>query len=104
LTQTSEKPTLNSLYGIFPEKEAKSVSSASQKAEFNPNLGEADPGGLGASPQKKSLQKKKQKALVPLRRILSLTQISAEPTLGVWGLAPRRTLHAVFFVFGQKVV
>jgi hypothetical protein len=64
LTQTSEKPTLNSLYGIFPEKEAKSVSSASQKAEFNPNLGEADPGGLGASPQKKIKGSRFTKSLV----------------------------------------
>jgi hypothetical protein len=63
--QTSAKPTLgvwgrapkrlfdyssNSLLH-FPEKEAKSVCSASQKVMGCPNLGEADPGGLGACPQ-----------------------------------------------------
>jgi hypothetical protein len=36
---------------LFPEKEAKSDSSASQKTVHSPKLGEADPGGLGASPQ-----------------------------------------------------
>jgi hypothetical protein len=44
----------NSSSGIFlfPEKETKSVSSASQKVMGYPKLGEADPGGLGACPQK----------------------------------------------------
>jgi hypothetical protein len=48
---------------LFQEKEAKSISSASQKTakalvplrrrQFGyPNLGEADPGGLGACPQR----------------------------------------------------
>jgi hypothetical protein len=36
---------------LFPEKEAKSVCSASQKVTSSPKLGEADPGGLGACPQ-----------------------------------------------------
>jgi hypothetical protein len=36
---------------LFQEKEAKSVSSASQKVIPYLNLGEADPGGLGACPQ-----------------------------------------------------
>jgi hypothetical protein len=36
---------------LFPEKEAKSVVSASQKTVGYPTLGEADPGGLGACPQ-----------------------------------------------------
>jgi hypothetical protein len=36
---------------LFPEKEAKSVSSASQKTMGCLNLGEADPGGLGACPK-----------------------------------------------------
>jgi hypothetical protein len=31
---------------LFPEKEAKSISSASQKLIGYPNLGEADPGGV----------------------------------------------------------
>jgi hypothetical protein len=39
---------------LFPEKEAKSVSSASQKVMGYPNFGEADPGGLGACSQQKS--------------------------------------------------
>jgi hypothetical protein len=39
---------------LFPEKEAKSVSSASQKTMGSPKLGEADPGGLGACPQQNS--------------------------------------------------
>jgi hypothetical protein len=63
-TQTSAKPT-QGVWGrapkentvksilLFPEKEAKSVCSASQKTIGYPNLGEADPGGLGASPQGK---------------------------------------------------
>jgi hypothetical protein len=71
LTQTSAKPTQGGLGGVppkktnqsrdillFPEKEAKSVSSASQKA------------GL-------------------------LTENSAKPTKGVWGLAPS---------FGPKII
>jgi hypothetical protein len=38
---------------LFPEKEAKSVCSASQKISY-PKLDEADPGGLGACPQQTS--------------------------------------------------
>jgi hypothetical protein len=59
---------------LFPEKEAK--SDILQKTAFYPKLGEADPGGWGASPQVTNssnrvlffFQKKKQKALVQLRR------------------------------------
>jgi hypothetical protein len=86
----------------------KKHSSASQKTVSNPNLGEADPGGLGRAPRRTLyvafffFQKKKQKALVLLRRRLSPTQISAKPTLGVWGRAPRRTLYVVFFFFQKK--
>jgi hypothetical protein len=62
-SSAKQKPFLGSQLGLapkkhsssrdllFPEKEAKSVSSASQKNMGHPNLGEADPGGLGASPQ-----------------------------------------------------
>jgi hypothetical protein len=77
----------------------KKRSPASQKTVSNPNLGEADPGGLGRAPRRTLyvafffFQKKKQKALVLLRRRLSPTQISAKPTLGVWGRAPRRALN-----------
>jgi hypothetical protein len=79
---------------LFPGKEAKSVCSASQKTVGCSNLGEADPGGLGACPQKNStvngffFSRKEAKALVLLRRMLGLTQTSAKPTLGVWGRAP----------------
>jgi hypothetical protein len=121
-TQCSAKPTLgvwglpprkrahkNTIWAddtlLFPEKEAKSVCSASQKAIPYPNLGEADPGGLGACPQEKEhtkalfglmilffFQKKKQKAFVLLRRRPFHTQRSAKPTLGVWGRAPSKTI------------
>jgi hypothetical protein len=37
------------IFLLFPEKEAKSVV---MKTIFYPELGEADPGGLGACPQK----------------------------------------------------
>jgi hypothetical protein len=59
----SAKPTLR-VWGACPQqtstvsgfllfqKRSKSVSSASQKIMGCPNLGEADPGGLGACPQK----------------------------------------------------
>jgi hypothetical protein len=40
---------------LFPEKEAKSVSSASQKVRPYPKLGEADPGGFGGRAPKKHL-------------------------------------------------
>jgi hypothetical protein len=62
-TQNSAKPT-QGVWGraprkpnpyedilLFPEKEAKTVCSASQKTLGGPNLSEADPGGLGACPQ-----------------------------------------------------
>jgi hypothetical protein len=68
---------------LFPEKEAKSVCSASQKSNTYPNLGEADPGGSGGVPPAKAIpfffQKKKQKAFVLLRRSLIHTQTSAKP-------------------------
>jgi hypothetical protein len=67
---------------------------------------EADPGGLEANPQRNNrpvdillildlialffFQKKKQKAFVLLRRKRSHTHTSAKPTLGVWGLAPKK--------------
>jgi hypothetical protein len=82
---------------LFPEKEAKSVCSASQKAMGYPNLGEADPGGSGGlAPQKTPydlqpvvifffFQKKKQKAFVLLRRRPWATQTSAKPTQGGLG-------------------
>jgi hypothetical protein len=54
---------------LFPEKEAKSVSSSSQKTTLFPNLGEADPGILRACHQRPIhlvelffFQRKKQKA------------------------------------------
>jgi hypothetical protein len=54
---------------LFPEKEAKSVVLLRRRFG-DPKLGEADPGGLGASPQRLHrlvelffFQKKKQKAL-----------------------------------------
>jgi hypothetical protein len=56
--QNSAKPTLPrtnwfKVVLLFPEKEAKSISSASQKTLPYSKLGEADPGGLGACPQEK---------------------------------------------------
>jgi hypothetical protein len=37
--------------------------------------------------------RKEAKALVLLRRRSFLTQFSAKPTLGVWGLAPKKTTN-----------
>jgi hypothetical protein len=53
----------------FPEKEAKSGSSASQKTVHSPNLSEDDP-QANHSIGFFSFQKKKQKAVVLLRRRL----------------------------------
>jgi hypothetical protein len=73
-----------------------------------PNLGEADPGGSGGlAPQKTPydlqpvvifffFQKKKQKAFVLLRRRPWAAQVSAKPTLGVWGRAPRKNTQYIF--------
>jgi hypothetical protein len=80
----------------------------------DPKLGEADPGGLGACPQKilsvafskayssccKEVNsfceillfpEKEAKSVVPLRGRPWATQNSAKPTQGVWGHAPRKT-------------
>jgi hypothetical protein len=46
-------------------------------------------------------QKKKQKALVLLRRMV-WAQISAKPTLGVWGRAPKEETNLIIFFFFQK--
>jgi hypothetical protein len=45
--------THNGVILLFPEKEAKSVCS--RRYALNPKLGEADPGGLGACPQEKTV-------------------------------------------------
>jgi hypothetical protein len=42
-------------------------------------------------------QKKKQKALVLRRRRSSTAQISAKPTLGVWGHAPKKPTTLIVF-------
>jgi hypothetical protein len=66
LTQTSAKPTQGlvlcpkklipqSSILLFPEKEAKSVVPLRGRYFLTPNFGEADPGGLGACPQKRGL-------------------------------------------------
>jgi hypothetical protein len=53
-------------------------------------------------------QKKKQKAFVLLRRRALLTRNSAKPTLGVWGLAPKKnhsyssTVDDILFFFPEK--
>jgi hypothetical protein len=63
LASPQKSPPSNTL--LFPEKEAKSVVLLRRRPVLIPNLGEADPGGLGASPQGKPadfFQKKKQKA------------------------------------------
>jgi hypothetical protein len=92
---------------LFLEKEAKSVVLLRRRM-LNvgyPTLGEADPGGLGACPQKTALQlvkrlllkarsllflEKEAKSVVLLRRRMLATQPSAKPTLEVWGLAPKK--------------
>jgi hypothetical protein len=60
-----------------------------------PKLGEADPGGLGASPQEINhcctllFQEKEAKSVVLLRRRFGHPNLGdADP--GVWGLAPRK--------------
>jgi hypothetical protein len=45
--------------------------------------------------------RKEAKALVLLRRRQHQTQTSAKPTLGVWGLAPKKPTNLVIF-FSRK--
>jgi hypothetical protein len=63
---------------------------------FNPDLGEADPGGLGACPQVNNhlfFSRKEAKALVLLRRRQFLTKSSAKSTQGV---CPQVNNHLFF--------
>jgi hypothetical protein len=61
-------------YSSFSRKRSKKRCSASRKVVGYPNLGEADPGGLGACPQQNStlsgfllFPEKEAKSVVPLR-------------------------------------
>jgi hypothetical protein len=53
---------------LFPEKEAKSVCSASQKTMGYPTLGEADQGDLGACPTGQLVHMNRNKHMYPLFR------------------------------------
>jgi hypothetical protein len=112
---------------LFPEKEAKSVVPLRGRFLGYPTLGEADPGGLGACPQQNStsshfllystlshlllFQKKKQKALVLLRRRLMGYPNLGEADPGGLGACPQQKptaskliepIDVITFFFSQK--
>jgi hypothetical protein len=77
---------------LFLEKEAKSISSASQKISHTQNSAKPTLGGLGANSSSDIFLflEKEAKSIRSASRKISHTQNSAKPTLGVWGLAPRK--------------
>jgi hypothetical protein len=97
LTQISVKPTQGS-GGVPPTKlYVKPRSSFSRKRSkkrwfcfaegfVSSDLGEADPSGL-------LLFQKRSKSVGSASQKVSLAQISAKPTQGVWGRAPSKTLR-----------
>jgi hypothetical protein len=86
------------VFFFFQKKKQKALF---RFAEFlgNPNLGEADPGGLGACPQQNAqlssflLFQKRSKSVSSASQKAVDPQNSAKPTLGVWGRAPSKTLR-----------
>jgi hypothetical protein len=99
---------VHSSHFLLFQKRSKSVSSASQKVFLNPELGEADPGGLGAYPQQNStlshflLFQKRSKSVSSASQKVSLTQNSAKPTQGVWGRVPSKTALSHFLLFQKE--
>jgi hypothetical protein len=84
----------------FPEKKQKRWFCFAEETVGYPNLGEADPGGLGACPQQNStlrrflLFQKRSKSVGSASQKRQLgTQTSAKPTQWVLGRAPSKTLR-----------
>jgi hypothetical protein len=93
---------------LFPEKEAKSVSSASQKIIGYATYGETDPLGVGSTPKgsiekilPSSFHKKSKNHCSALQKAIA-PQTSAKPTLGVWRLAPKKTTTLLLSFFFQN--
>jgi hypothetical protein len=91
---------------LFPEKEAKSISSASQKTFLSPKLGEADPGGLGACPQgtNRSISillflEKEAKSISSASQKTFLSPKFGEADPGGLGACPKEQIDLLVFFF-----